>query len=169
MRDLFRRVPLREWPDYSLSHRRAGHDYEARFVDRPGRAGMWRLERELIRKVFPILAPRRLLDFATGTGRIVAELEKCLPQSELHGIDISEDMLALARAKCSRVAFHTLDGRQALNAFGKESFDTVSAFRFFPNADPALRQDAAAQIAALVKPGGYVVLNKDRKSTRLNS
>jgi ubiquinone/menaquinone biosynthesis C-methylase UbiE len=103
-----------------------------------------------------------MLDFATGTGRIAAELEATLPSCELHAIDISSDMLALARARCKGVAFHEMDGRQALARFGENAFDAVSAFRFFPNADPALREDAAEQIAGLTKPGGHVVINNHR-------
>jgi SAM-dependent methyltransferase len=162
MKDLFRREPLREYPDYSSSHLHAGEQYQARFNARPGRAAMWELEKPLIKDIFRSLAPHRALDFATGTGRIVAELEGILPDCEFHGIDISADMLALARTKCARVTFHEMDGRQALDEFGKESFDVVSAFRFFPNAEPPLRKDVADQIAALTRPGGHVVLNNHR-------
>jgi SAM-dependent methyltransferase len=123
---------------------------------------MWTLEQPLIRDIFARLAPHRMLDFATGTGRIAAEIEATLPNCELHAIDISSDMLALARTKCKNVAFHEMDGRQALARFGENAFDAVSAFRFFPNADPALREDAADQIAGLTKSGGHVVLNNHR-------
>lgn len=162
MKDLFRRAPLRQFSEYSTSHLHGGAIYQARFRDRPGRAAMWTLEQPLVRKIFTRLAPHRVLDFASGTGRIVAELEATLPNCELHAIDISADMLALARTKCKKVAFHEMDGRQALTHFGQDAFDAVSAFRFFPNADPDLREDAADQIAGLVKPGGYVVLNNHR-------
>lgn len=162
MRDLFRRTPLRQFPQYSSSHLRAGQAYQARFHERPGRAAMWTLEQPLIRGIFARLAPKRTLDFATGTGRIAAELEATLPNCELHAIDISSDMLALARTKCKNVAFHEMDGRQALARFGENAFDAVSAFRFFPNADPILREDAADQIAGLTKPGGHVVVNNHR-------
>ncbi len=162
MKDLFRREPLREYPDYSSSHLHAGAPYDARFRDRPGRAAMWLLEQELIGKIFPRLAPARALDFATGTGRIASRLETCLPGCELHGIDISADMLGVARSRCKRVVFHAMDGRQALHEFGREAFDVVSAFRFFSNADPQLREDAAGQIAGLTRPGGHVVVNNHR-------
>lgn len=162
VKDLFRRQPLREYPNYSTSHLHAGEPYQARFRDRPGRAFMWLMEQDLIKDIFSGLAPGRALDFATGTGRIASELEKCLPECELHGIDISDDMLAMARTKCRRVAFHAMDGRLALSEFGREAFDVVSAFRFFPNADPQLREDAAEQIAELTRHGGYVVLNNHR-------
>ena len=162
MKDLFRRTPLRQFSEYSTSHLHGGAIYQARFRTRLGRAAMWTLEQPLIRNIFTRLAPHRVLDFATGTGRIAVELEACLPNCELHGIDISADMLTRARATCGNAAFHEMDGRQALAHFGRCAFDAVSAFRFFPNADPDLREDAADQIAGLVRPGGYVVLNNHR-------
>jgi SAM-dependent methyltransferase len=162
MKELFRRTPLQQFAEYSSSHLHAGSVYQARFRERPGRAAMWALEQPLILDIFARLAPDRMLDFATGTGRIAALLESTLPNCELHAIDISADMLGQARAKCKRVAFHEMDGRQALAHFGKDAFDAVSAFRFFPNADPALREDVADQIAGLTKPGGHVVLNNHR-------
>jgi len=162
MKELFRRTPLQQFAEYSNSHLHAGTVYQARFHERPGRAAMWALEQPLIREIFARLAPHRMLDFATGTGRIAVELEATLPNCELHAIDISSDMLEQARAKCKMASFHQIDGRQALDQFGRSSFDAVSAFRFFPNADPDLREAAADQIAGLTKPGGHVVLNNHR-------
>jgi len=162
MKELFRRTPLQQFAEYSNSHLHAGTVYQARFHERPGRAAMWALEQPLLREIFARLAPHRMLDFATGTGRIAVELEATLPNCELHAIDISADMLEQARAKCKRATFHQIDGRQALDQFGRSSFDAVSAFRFFPNADPDLREAAADQIAGLTKPGGHVVLNNHR-------
>jgi SAM-dependent methyltransferase len=162
LKDLFRREPQRQFADYSSSHLQAGEAYQSRFDIHPGRAVMWQLEKELLGRIFRRLAPRRALDFATGTGRIVAELEAELPDCEFRGIDISEDMLAIARARSSGVIFHGMDGREALDYFTGERFDVVSAFRFFPNADPPLRELAADQIAGLTRPGGHVVLNNHR-------
>jgi len=162
MKEIFRRTPLQQFAEYSSSHLHAGTVYQARFHERPGRAAMWALEQPLIREIFARLAPHRMLDFATGTGRIAVELEATLPNCELHAIDISSDMLEQARAKCKMASFHQIDGRQALDQFGRSSFDAVSAFRFFPNADPDLREAAADQIAGLTKPGGHVVLNNHR-------
>lgn len=162
MKELFRRTPLQQFTEYSASHMHAGTVYQARFRDRPGRAAMWALEEQLIRNIYTRLAPRRALDFATGTGRIVSTLEKEFPDCEFHGIDIANDMLAVARTQCTRAMLHEMDGRQALDHFGEGTFDVISAFRFFPNAEPPLRKAAARQIAGLTKPGGYVVLNNHR-------
>lgn len=162
MKDLFRRTPLQQFAEYSSSHLHAGMAYHARFRDRRGRAAMWDLEQDLIKGIFSTLSPLRALDFAAGTGRIASMLEKSLPDCEFHGIDISRDMLDIAETECNRTTFHEMDGRQALAGFGKETFDVVSAFRFFPNADPALRKDVADQLSGLTRPGGHVVVNNHR-------
>src|SRR5699024_6193005 len=121
MKELFRRTPLQQFTQYSASHMDAGTAYQVRFRDRPGRAAMWVLEQQLIKRIYKSIAPRNALDFATGTGRIVSVLEKFQPDCEFHGIDISNSMLTIARDASKRVIFHEMDGRQALNYFGEES------------------------------------------------
>ncbi|MGH8232862.1 MAG: methyltransferase domain-containing protein [Rhodanobacteraceae bacterium] len=162
MRDLSRRKPLRGYPDHSTTHPHARNAYQARYQDRLGREAMWQSERPITEQIFTELAPKRRLNFPAGNGRIAAAPERCLPACEIHDIDISNNMLAVARSKWSRLTFHAMDGRRALNEFGKEAFDVVSAFRFFPNADQPLRKDVAEQISGLIKPGGHVVLNNHR-------
>lgn len=162
VKELFRRTPLQQFTHYSDSHAHASAAYMARFRVRPGRAAMWKMEARLLERIFKCLAPHRVLDFATGTGRIARALESCLPDCELHGVDISSDMLDVARENCTHTKLHQMDGRQALDAFGPEAFDAISAFRFFANAEPSLRMDAAGQIAGLLRPGGHVVVNNHR-------
>lgn len=158
---LFRRRPDGSRDEYSRSHLSKGSDYHARFSTLPGRALMWDLEQKVLKKVLAFASPSRLLDFATGTGR-VADVLASETSGEVHAIDISESMLSVARARGTRTAFHLMDGRGATSFFGKGYFDFVSAFRFFPNADDELRADAADQISALLRPGGWVLFNNHR-------
>ena len=44
-------------------------------------------------------APRRILDLATGTGDLAIALARCLPEAEILGLDLSPEMLAVARKK----------------------------------------------------------------------
>jgi SAM-dependent methyltransferase len=158
---LFRRRPKDSREDYSQSHLDKGADYHERFSTLPGRALMWELEQRVLQEVLTTVRPNRLLDFATGTGR-VANVLATVTAGEIHGIDISESMLSTARANSTRVVFHLMDGRRARSFFGDEYFDFVSAFRFFPNADDALRSEAADQIASLLRPGGWLLFNNHR-------
>src|SRR5262252_6888136 len=68
---------------------------------------MVRLTRRLYQRVIADLAALRLiegkvLDAGTGPGTLVRELARSLPGLQIYGIDLSEDMIRLARAHASR-------------------------------------------------------------------
>jgi SAM-dependent methyltransferase len=151
-----------EYEDYSSSHLDKGRDYQDVFETWRGRALMWELEQRAIPALLKGIAPRTALDFATGTGRIARLLKQTFPDCRVVGADISEKMLEVARAEGGGVEYVNLDVREATEELQPGSFDLATAFRFFPNADPALRLEAADQLARLVKPGGYVLANNHR-------
>jgi S-adenosylmethionine-diacylgycerolhomoserine-N-methlytransferase len=45
------------------------------------------------------MAPRRVLEVGCGTGRNLAALAKAFPEAEIVGLDLSEEMLRIAREK----------------------------------------------------------------------
>src|ERR1700693_5967133 len=64
---------------------------------------MVRLTRRLYQRVIADLAALRLvegkvLDAGTGPGTVTRELARSLPGLQIYGIDLSEDMIGLARA-----------------------------------------------------------------------
>ena len=68
---------------------------------------MVRLTRRLYRRVVADLASLGLvagsvLDVGTGPGTLVRELARRLPELQVYGIDLSEDMIGLARAHARR-------------------------------------------------------------------
>ena len=71
-------------------------------------------------------------------------------------------MLAVARERVPGVIFVGSDGRELGSVVPDASMDLVTAFRFFPNADPALRRSVTEAIAAVVRPGGHVLFNNHR-------
>jgi SAM-dependent methyltransferase len=145
--------------DYSQSHTSKGPEYHRSFEDLPGRRRMWGLEQQVLREYLAKIDAARIIDFACGTGRITSLLHELLPNAKVTGIDISPSMLAEARANFPHCSFQQMDGRHAVSHFGRGSMDLVCAFRFFPNADPALRRAAADEVAALVRPGGWAIIN----------
>ena len=96
--------------------------------------------------------PERVLDLGTGTGVAALFLAREYPQARIRGVDMSEEMIATAKAKVGldpegRIAFRVADA-SAL-PFEDESFDLVTQV----NVPPFF-----AEIARVVRPGGHVVL-----------
>lgn len=93
------------------------------------------------------------LDFACGTGRIT---KVAIPYfRRIVGVDVSSDMLANAR-EAVNAEFIELDlTRQSL----PETFNVVTAFRFFLNAEDELRRQALIAIKGHLAEDGYLVCN----------
>ena len=100
----------------------------------------------------------RYLDFACGTARITQTVAPFA--EEAIGVDISPSMLDEARRKCPKVTFVQADLTSETNDLG--GFDLATAFRFFGNAQPTLREEALDVLSRLVRPGGYLIINNHR-------
>lgn len=53
----------------------------------------------------------RILDIGCGPGNIAAYLSRSRPEFEIEGVDLSPNMVALARKNVPRAAFQVMDGR----------------------------------------------------------
>lgn len=145
--------------DYRSSHLAKGEDYDRIFRERPREASMWRLERRVLLKVLHERyndIPPSHLDFACGTGRVLAFLQPHASTSV--GVDVSPTMLKVAtvRAPRSKTVLADITRTDALE--GSE-FDLITAFRFFPNAEPSLRFEAMTTLRGLLSARGLIVVN----------
>jgi predicted TPR repeat methyltransferase len=152
---------------YRDSHKAEGYgaSYDKEFQNNPHRALIWQIERRVLDRIAArFLAGRRIrhLDFACGTGRVLAHLRSRAGESV--GVDVSESMLKVAREKApgARLLLADLTRDDVLNG---ETFDLITAFRFFPNAEPALRRQAADAIVKHLAPGGYLVFNNHKNDS----
>lgn len=148
---------------YRDSHTRPGKggEYDSHFEFRH-RGFLWSCEQRILDQILGKYfeeQPFDYLDFACGTGRILAYLEGRARTST--GVDVSEVMLEEARKKVTRTELIKTDITRE-NPFGERQFDLITAFRFFPNAEDALRDEAAAAVAPLLRDGGYFVLNNHK-------
>lgn len=147
---------------YRESHKRKGAEYNDTFSAIPHRAILWKLERSIldriVRERFPGAKPR-YLDFACGTGRILGHLEPRVYSAV--GVDVSSTMLQVAHANVPAASIIEVDITRA-DAFGPSCFDLITAFRFFPNAEPALRSEVMEKLAEHLAPGGYLVFNNHK-------
>lgn len=147
---------------YRLSHMAPdkGRSYENSFVNLPYRKMVWQWEQEvliqLVKKLFDASSEIRYLDFACGTGRILSLLESYAAES--YGVDISDSMLEVARKKCHHATLIHVD-LTTTKLFPDQSFDLITAFRFFLNAEQELREGALKEIRDLIKPSGYFIFN----------
>jgi ubiquinone/menaquinone biosynthesis C-methylase UbiE len=96
--------------------------------------------------------PERILDIGCGTGEGSLFLTREFPTAHVRGIDISEEMIALAQAKVGldpegRIAFKVADASDL--PFDAESFDLVAQLNMPP---------FFAEIARVLRPGGYAIV-----------
>src|SRR5947207_4789774 len=100
----------------------------------------------------------RVLDIGSGPGFVAAAIADAVRSpGVVHGVDISEPLLAVARAHCADrpwVEFHHADATQL--PFADRDFDAVictQVLEFVPDVDAAL-----AEIHRVIRPAGRVVI-----------
>lgn len=113
---------------------------------------LWSLEQPYLKKLIAELArvrsPVDALDFATGTGRIASFLEQ--QGLEPDAVEVSPAMAELAARRLKRTRIITGDITSAEAGTGRR-YDLITCFRFFLNAEPALRRAAMIKLAAHLK------------------
>ncbi|HQR40301.1 MAG TPA: class I SAM-dependent methyltransferase [Blastocatellia bacterium] len=105
----------------------------------------------------------RCLDFACGTGRMTTVLGRVA--QEVVGVDISESMITEARKKLPSARFVVAD----LTSEGVDlgTFDLVSSFRFFGNAETDLRIKVLRELNRRMKDGAFLMVNNHRNPAAL--
>jgi SAM-dependent methyltransferase len=123
---------------------------------------IWNLQRPVLEKIVTDFrqaqaGPVRLLDFACGTGRVLASLESLVDAAE--GVDISGNMVEIARQKCRAARLHTGDILAAPELLAGK-FAVITCFRFLLNAEPELRRRVLKKLRdRLREPDGLLVVN----------
>lgn len=155
---------------YTDRHKARGHDYDETFSAEvnPYRAMLWRLEQRALNDIVRgYLVPGKIahLDFACGTGRILGHLAEHVRSAT--GVDVSSSMMEVARKVAPKAELIEADLTET-DVLGERSFDLITAFRFFPNAEPELRRAIFAVLARHLAPRGVLVFNnhKNRNSLR---
>ncbi len=123
----------------------------ARFYDCP----VFGVLRLLQKKALEEVNQGSILDIGCGTGHALLEFGKRYPHAKLYGIDLSEEMLAKAKALLGRRAILKVASADRL-PFRKNSFDSVlctSAFHHFPKQLKCIKE-----MKRVLKPDGRLVL-----------
>jgi SAM-dependent methyltransferase len=147
--------------NYRESHVGKGREYHDKFVRGPYRSLIWELEQTHLLEILTRFRTRQptsieLLDFACGTGRILEFLESHVDSAV--GIDISQSMLEVARGHVSKAELLHADLTHE-PVLANRRFELITAFRFFPNAEPALRNDVMRELVGLLANDGILILN----------
>src|SRR5271170_237865 len=115
------------------------------------------LEKELPRLPPASIAARRALEIGCGPGRLMGPMSRHF--GEIHGVDISEEMIALAGERLRAIPnarLHVTPGAD-LNLFGDASFDYVysyTVFQHIPSRDVVLGY--LRESRRVLKPGGIL-------------
>ena len=119
-----------------------------------------KLWRHKTAKIVAKSQPQAILDLATGTADLAIALARHNPQAHITGVDFSEKMLAIGRAKVKKQHLESqielLQGDAASLPFGDDSFDAITcAFgvRNFERLDKGL-----SEIGRVLKPDGQAFI-----------
>ncbi len=97
-----------------------------------------------------------VLDIGCGTGSLALRLADA--GAQLHGLDISPEMIRIAQGKAqnyTNVTFHTGVFDQTFTAFEEQSLDGICAYSILHLVED--REATLAHIYRLLKPGGFFI------------
>jgi predicted TPR repeat methyltransferase len=123
---------------------------------------IWRLEQRALDRILrDHLGAGEVshLDFACGTGRILAHFLGRVASTT--GVDVSPTMMEVAREVAPGAELIEADLTQG-DVLGERYFDLITAFRFFPNAEPELRRAALLVLVRHLAPHGVLVFNNHK-------
>ena len=122
---------------------------------------IYTLEKQVLEQYFSQInaGNKTAMDFACGSGRWTRVLEEHF--SKVTGVDVSEDMVSLARTKCQKADFIVTDitSGQMNPALEGKQFDVITAFRFYKNAQESLRRAATEALAGYLKDDGIFIFD----------
>jgi ubiquinone/menaquinone biosynthesis C-methylase UbiE len=111
----------------------------------------------------------RVLDLACGTGVAAALIKQRYPRCAVTGLDVDAHILDIARRRMARAGVTGVDlvcapaERTGLDA---ASFDTVISTLAFHHLPPRSKQEAADEVARLLRGGGTFLLVDIQPRTR---
>jgi SAM-dependent methyltransferase len=108
---------------------------------------------DLVERRLPSGTPVRALDVGCGDGRLDAMLE---PLGELHGVDMTPEMVAAAAETAPNGRFQVADGTRL--PFGDGEFDLTFTVCALHHVEPPDRAAYMGELARVTRSGGLVVV-----------
>lgn len=102
----------------------------------------------------------RVLDLGCGTGTLALALKRAAPGASVSGVDGDEAMLTQGRAKAGAEGLDVALGQALAQElpFTDGAFDVVVSSLFFHHLERAGKEQAAAEMVRVLRPGGRVVI-----------
>lgn len=142
-------------------HEEEANDYEE---DNPDIFNQWESERitsnleEIIDNIETDSSSTRALDAGCGTGNVLRKLMEHF--DNVIGIDISEDMLEVARKETKdEGGYQLIQGKVSHLPFPKNHFDLVTAYSLFHHLPEF--ENPISEISRVLKPGGVFYLDHE--------
>lgn len=103
-----------------------------------------------------VTTPQRILDFGCGDGLMTNEVAKLFPNAQVHGVDPSSEIIALAKKICPTGHFQTSE--KSLDIFQGKKFDIVFAAMVFHHIPFEEHAHYIREITNILAPGGLFVI-----------
>lgn len=122
----------------------------------------WNLEKHFLKKIVEDFLKNdkdvKYLDFACGTGRIIAFLVNEIGINNAVGLDMSESMLAEAKKKTNAkfICGNIIENKELLK---DQKFDLITIFRLFLNLEKNNREVILKNVSRYLKDDGCIALN----------
>lgn len=154
----FRKIKLL-FNSYSKSHlgKYFGKKYDGIYINTVEK-DIFDYEKKVLIQLLKANKFKKALDFACGTGRILEIVQSY--SSEIHGLDISKDMLVEAEKKIRNknvklICADVFEDEAVVN----RDYNLITCFRFFLNADYELRKKSLRLFRKILTDDGFLVIN----------
>lgn len=122
--------------------------------------------------VLEAIAPEdAILDLCTGTATNAIAISKAMPGTSLVGVDLSRNMLQVARRKIEKadidnIKLYEMDATQM--PFASESFDKILLSLVLHEMDEGLRANIITEAKRVLKKDGRIILTEWERSPQLS-
>ena len=117
-----------------------------------------------------ISANDKILDLCTGTASNALGISKAIPTTDIVGVDLSENMLKVAREKVKKaniknIKLHEMDATKL--SFENESFDKILISLVLHEMEEELRSKILSEAKRVLKKDGRIIVTEWERSSKL--